>query len=376
MNLHDYVKALAAWPRGAGTPEEKKAREYITDRLEAMGYRPGVEYFSTPPTFSYTYIAIYILIAGAPLFALVGARAAAALSALAGLALLMLEEELYEPLLTSTMGRLLGRKSANIIASIGRGPRRFVLMAHYDSSKAAYLFDPRRVKMLRPTIILNFLTSLTCFGLIAIHALTGAQQALIAALVASIPLWISIAVLIHRELFHTYVPGANDNASGVAVLLSLAEILREREKLLDRATIYIIFTGAEEVGLLGSYWLFRRHPELAREVHIINLDSLGAGELVLTLCEGVVVEWCTPADFAARLKEYAASRGIKVTSYMMLPTDATIAMRRGWRATSLMALQDGLIANYHWYTDTPDRVNPQNLERSRELVLGLLEVLA
>lgn len=376
MNLHEYVKAIAAYPRGAGTPEEEKARGYIIDRLEAMGYKPVVEYFSTPPTFSYTYIAIYILIAGAPLFALAGAGVAALLSSLAGFALLILEEEIYELPLTRAMGRLWNRRSANIIVSIGHGPRRFVLMAHYDSSKAAYLFNPRRVRMLRPVILLNFLSSLACTGLIAIHTLAGAYRALIAAIVASIPLWISIAVLTHREIFHTYVPGANDNASGVAVLLGLAEILRERKELLDRATVYIAFSGAEEVGILGSYWLFRKHPELAREAHIINLDSLGAGELMLTVCEGVVIEWCTPADFAAKLKEYAASRGIKITSYRMLPTDATIAMRRGWRATSLMAFQDGLIANYHWYTDTPDRVNPQNLENSRELVLGLLEILA
>jgi hypothetical protein len=72
------------------------------------------------------------------------------------------------------------------------------------------------------------------------------------------------------------------------------------------------------------------------------------------------------------LRSYASNVGVKTISYKLLPTDATPAMMRRWRATSLMSFYNGLIRNYHWYTDTPEHVNPYNLEKARELVLRLM----
>lgn len=37
-----------------------------------------------------------------------------------------------------------------------------------------------------------------------------------------------------------------------------------------------------------------------------------------------------------------------------------------------MSFYNGLIRNYYWYTDTPEHVNPHNLEKARELVLRLM----
>ena len=37
-----------------------------------------------------------------------------------------------------------------------------------------------------------------------------------------------------------------------------------------------------------------------------------------------------------------------------------------------MSFYNGLIRNYHWYIDTPEHVNPHNLEKAGELVLRLM----
>jgi len=68
-------------------------------------------------------------------------------------------------------------------------------------------------------------------------------------------------------------PGAHDNASGVAVLLSLAEALRETNTRFPRPVLFLAST-AEESGLLGAEW-YTRHPAwpLARTAAVLNLDG-------------------------------------------------------------------------------------------------------
>ncbi|MDM9629842.1 M28 family peptidase [Robiginitalea aurantiaca] len=68
--------------------------------------------------------------------------------------------------------------------------------------------------------------------------------------------------------------GADDNASGVAVLLKLAKMLKEWPEARDN--YLIIFFSGEEMGLLGSNY-FAKNPELNLEEvpYMINLDMVG-----------------------------------------------------------------------------------------------------
>jgi hypothetical protein len=73
--------------------------------------------------------------------------------------------------------------------------------------------------------------------------------------------------------------GANDNASGVAVLLALAEALAESGDGPDASVVFVAFS-AEEHGLWGSRSFVAQHPEIVRNADImINLDQVGAGDL-------------------------------------------------------------------------------------------------
>lgn len=71
--------------------------------------------------------------------------------------------------------------------------------------------------------------------------------------------------------------GANDNASGSAALLAIAQALHHRGK--PRRTIAFVAFGGEELGLLGSQY-FAAHPPAAlpleRIVYDINLDMVGS----------------------------------------------------------------------------------------------------
>ena len=80
----------------------------------------------------------------------------------------------------------------------------------------------------------------------------------------------------------TYFPGANDNASGVGMLLYLAqELSRHRDSNFNY--VFIAF-GAEEAGLVGSHY-FVEHPlfELKQIRFLLNTDIMGSGEEGITV---------------------------------------------------------------------------------------------
>jgi len=72
-----------------------------------------------------------------------------------------------------------------------------------------------------------------------------------------------------------YYPGANDNASGVAVLLALARYYAETPP--PMTLVFCFFTG-EEQGLKGS-WKYVKHPvyPLENVMMALNLDMVGSG---------------------------------------------------------------------------------------------------
>jgi len=71
--------------------------------------------------------------------------------------------------------------------------------------------------------------------------------------------------------------GANDNASGTAALLAVAQAVQQAGK--PKRTIAFILFGGEEAGLVGSHFYVEHPPAalpLANVVEYINLDMLGS----------------------------------------------------------------------------------------------------
>src|SRR3989338_822534 len=92
----------------------------------------------------------------------------------------------------------------------------------------------------------------------------------------------------------TYFPGANDNASGTAMLLELAHYFVEHP-MKKTNVVFMSFAG-EEAGLIGSHYYFE-HPlfPLEKINFLTNVDIMGSGK------DGITVVNATkfPAEFAA-----------------------------------------------------------------------------
>lgn len=86
----------------------------------------------------------------------------------------------------------------------------------------------------------------------------------------------------------TFFPGANDNASGTALLLDLARHYSNPVNAPEFALVFIAF-GAEEIGLLGSKH-FVENPlfPLTKIKFLINLDIAGSGDEGITVVNGKI----------------------------------------------------------------------------------------
>lgn len=80
-------------------------------------------------------------------------------------------------------------------------------------------------------------------------------------------------------------PGANDNASGVAMVLSLAAHYAQNKPQFDT---YFLFTCGEEIGLVGSYF-YIQDPiiPLSKIKLLVNLDMVGTGDEGIAVVNGL-----------------------------------------------------------------------------------------
>ncbi|HEX3383536.1 MAG TPA: M28 family peptidase [Mucilaginibacter sp.] len=84
----------------------------------------------------------------------------------------------------------------------------------------------------------------------------------------------------------TFFPGANDNASGISQLLSLARYYAKNPQ--PYSMVFICFSG-EEAGLLGSKY-FSENPLIPlRNIRfLLNMDMLGTGEEGITAVNATI----------------------------------------------------------------------------------------
>ena len=86
----------------------------------------------------------------------------------------------------------------------------------------------------------------------------------------------------------TIFPGANDNASGTAMLLDLARHYSKDENRPDRSMVFMAF-AAEEAGLIGSSYYVQNPLFALRDIRfLLNVDLLGTGEEGITVVNGNV----------------------------------------------------------------------------------------
>ena len=172
------------------------------------------------------------------------------------------------------------------------------------------------------------------------------------------------------------MPGADDNASAVAVMMGVAQAMMKSE-VKPKRTVLFAFFGAEEQGVKGSEF-YLEHPvfDLNKTIGLINLDGVGSGDRIFVLA-GKNFPWLYAPLDRANSSYIHRQLGTNYWSNVARPRlDAARFLDKN--IPSLSFSVSGLELPYSTYHNTRDNlsiINPEILEDlARLLFMGVMEL--
>ena len=157
--------------------------------------------------------------------------------------------------------------------------------------------------------------------------------------------WVSVALLLSAAMVlylgarsAEFTRGANHNASGVAALLELGR--RLSAKPLESTEVWLVVTGCKESWLSGMRALFRGLDVDKRSTYFLNLSGVGAGSLRYVTKEGMLHLFNSDRELLQRAEDVAQQFRAGPLVYRGLPTDAFVALARGYRTMGVMGFPE------------------------------------
>jgi hypothetical protein len=380
------IEALTAFEqRQAGSDAERRAANHLQRRLSRQGRDASVEPFVTHPRWYLAHMIHALLaIAGSAISvkdALIGTIlvAAAAISTLGDVSGRL-----------PIARRITGRRASQNVSALDPGsthnrPGTLILAAHYDAARtgAAYgrLDDARAalgrvirrpIGLAEPftySILLLLVTSAARLAGLDNVALSAVQFVPTVVLIVYVPFLVDVALSAPS-------PGANDNASGVATVLRLAERYGDS---LDHFDVDVLFTGAQEPGALGMRdWLKMHRKELDPLTTIVlNVDEVGAGTIRYAAKEGPLLALrqhprLTRLCDQIREEDEGENRYEAERITARRPSDAHAARSRGLPAITISCAP---APHHHRHSDTPEAIDPKALDRAFGFCSELIELI-
>jgi hypothetical protein len=164
-------------------------------------------------------------------------------------------------------------------------------------------------------------------------------------------------------------PGADDNASGTAVILEVARLFAQEEIKAKRSILFIAFAG-EEQGLVGSRF-YVSHPlePISQTKAMVNVDHAGAGNGRITIgLSGIGKQ-------AAQAAADKIGIGEQIELFGYFPGGDHVPFVEA-RVPTAAIVSSGAHPNFHRPSDTADMVDPEILASVTRYTLSLLLALA
>jgi hypothetical protein len=362
--LRDLVETLSSIHRPTASLGERRAAEWLLGKLREQGASGEIELHRAHGTFWW------------PLgLAAAGALAAGALALrghrlLAGALAASIGAAAFDDL---PPGRrrfrqvLPQRTGTTVVTEMGPrdAERTVVLVAHHDAAHPGLVYHPAIPELVfgqAPWLISRVDTSPPLLApVVAIPALIGAGVAsgndslVKAGMALAAVSGAALADIGRRET----VTGANDNATGVAVLVAMARALAAAP---TQNTRVMLVSTSEEALCEGMQVFAERHfADLPRETtFFLSIDTVGSPHLLVLRGEGMIRMREYPSPSLALLDGLADDLGISLFPNLRLrnATDGVYPLAAGYECASLCSCTDlKQPANYHWPTDVPENVD-------------------
>jgi hypothetical protein len=226
----------------------------------------------------------------------------------------------------------------------------------------------------------SFATGVKAF--VSVNAIFDEKRAtrnILAKIAGSDPLIRDEALVVGGHMDHLGVSpigdvmnGANDNASGTAVAMEIARVMKLNNYKPKRTVIFAAW-AAEEQGLLGSeYYVDHATHPIEKTVVYFNMDMVGHGNRNVRFRGTTygpkiwdILKEKLPKEILEYTKAEPGGPG---------GSDHTPFLMKGISAWALAS--DGPHLKYHRPRDDTDLINPVILKKTGDLVIAAVEVLA
>jgi peptidase M28-like protein len=372
-------------PRGSATPKEKEGHDYVHKVLSDIGCEPRVEEFlSSPSIYLQFALATGLMLVAEGLFLWIGRTANAQMGATAATVL-------GAAVMASVILELLGRDnptrwfiptapSRNVIGVTpagGEAQQKIAVIAHVDSHRTPLIWQSRRMFRIYRVLSTLGTVGLAALVVIFIIGILAPSDGLRLASLVPAALVVVLFLMVVQAHNTPYTAGANDNASGVGVMLALAGQLKQQP--LPNTEVWWVASGCEEVGAYGSEDFVRRHKsefENGLVVAVDNVAGKGTNPAYLT-SEGIVIQLKYPDDGLA-LAEAVAKEHPELGGRPFLQqgayTDGMPPLKAGLNTVTFLGFTpDGWIPDWHNKSDVFANVDADALHRAEQFVLALMQ---
>ncbi len=374
-------------PRESCSEEERKLGEIFAEEVRPACQKVEVEKFTcSPKAFlgAFPYLIAGYVVALALYYVL---PAVSLIITAACVGVFFFEVVRYRELIDPLFPKREGENVIGVVRPSGEAKRRLIVSAHLDSAyefKLWYWLKGFSV----PAMALAILAFLVLLGASLARAVTGSTGVPDGAVYRVLG-YVCIAflpVVLPFALFHTrdVVPGAMDDMAGISVLAGLAKCLREsgdKGGFYPRHTeVILLALSSEEAGLRGAKRYAARHRKeiLSLPSHAIFVDGV-YDEGFLTVFRKELFCGAEMDPYLVELaREAAAANGypMKTMTLQLGATDASAFVREGIPSVSMCCWDvSRLVPHYHTRLDTIDRLRPQSLAVSLQVVLDMLKRL-
>lgn len=370
-----HIKVLVEeiGPRPAGSNAEQNAREYVQNQLHQWGYdvtKHPINFASLPVFSPFPSLAgLYLALGGwwvttAP-WLLIGLPFAQML-------LIRINRWMmwHRPRKAHSENLAVLPKESPPDAPI------LFLCAHLDSARV-FAFRHRYLVELqrnlwnlyqRVAIAITLVAVLHLMGLIIpnlLLRLLGYAGSIVGGGIVFIELWNQFG---HQK---RYSPGANDNASGVGVLLALAEFFSQHP--FQNVRLGFLFTGAEETGLHGAR-AFAKYLSKSNtnNVYVLNLDMVGVGNVLKTVISDGTLPSTKTSSYLNELVMNANPQ-VREVHHVSRSGDHLPFLKQDIAATTLeTGNEKGFSWTYHTLNDTVETIDEKALQVTAETIIQVV----
>jgi Zn-dependent M28 family amino/carboxypeptidase len=167
-------------------------------------------------------------------------------------------------------------------------------------------------------------------------------------------------------------PGANDNASGVVTILNMAKMFKINPL---KRSMLIVFFGAEEKGLLGSYYFVKNSPFSLKSIDaVFNFDMVGKLKQEGTLySKGEQTAKEFPELLTKYSEKYKVKYDVSPFDYMNGSDHYPFYKKR----IPVLFFNTGLDwDNYHQPSDLPEKIDFEGIESISKIAFDIITEVA